>query len=396
MKYDFETIVSRSGSCSSKWDQMKGWNPNVGSDIVPFSVADMELRNAPEIIEGIKEYVDKTILGYTNAGEAYYNAVSGWMGRRHSWDIKPEWILGTPGVVNAFYTAVKAFTKPGEGVILMTPVYYPMYMAVERNKRKIVRNPLIYKDNRYSIDFDDLEQKAKDPSNTLIILCSPHNPVGRVWTPEELERIGRICIDNNVVIVSDEIHFDIIMPGYKHTVFATISEEFADHSIVCTAPSKTFNLAGLQTSNIIIRNERLRERFLEEQLSVSISRLNMIGYKACELAYDKGEEWLEQLLLHIDHNRLVLTEYMEQNLPQIKVIPMEGTYLQWLDLNALGISPLELERIMHMEAQVFFDEGYVFGEEGKGFERMNIACPTNVMLVALERMKKTLDQYMRG
>ncbi|MCQ1530249.1 MalY/PatB family protein [Lutispora saccharofermentans] len=396
MKYDFETVVSRSGNCSSKWDQMKGWNPNVGSDIVPFSVADMELRNAPEIIEGIKEYVDKTILGYTNAGEAYYNAVCGWMDRRHSWDIKPEWILGTPGVVNAFYTAVKAFTKPGEGVILMTPVYYPMYMAVERNKRKIVRNPLIYKDNRYSVDFNDLEEKAKDPNNTLIILCSPHNPVGRVWTPEELERIGRICIDNNVVIVSDEIHFDIIMPGYKHTVFATISEEFADHSIVCTAPSKTFNLAGLQTSNIIIRNKRLRERFREEQLSVSISRLNMIGYKACELAYDKGEEWLEQLLLHIDHNRLVLTEYMEQNLSQIKVIPIEGTYLQWLDLNALGISPLELERIMHMEAQVFFDEGYVFGEEGKGFERMNIACPTNIMLVALERMKKTLDQYMRG
>lgn len=391
MKYDFETVVSRSGNCSSKWDQMKGWNPNVGSDIVPFSVADMELRNAPEIIEGIKEYVDKTILGYTNAGEAYYNAVCGWMDRRHSWDIKPEWILGTPGVVNAFYTAVKAFTKPGEGVILMTPVYYPMYMAVERNKRKIVRNPLIYKDNRYSVDFNDLEEKAKDPNNTLIILCSPHNPVGRVWTPEELERIGRICIDNNVVIVSDEIHFDIIMPGYKHTVFATISEEFADHSIVCTAPSKTFNLAGLQTSNIIIRNKRLRERFREEQLSVSISRLNMIGYKACELAYDKGEEWLEQLLLHIDHNRLVLTEYMEQNLSQIKVIPIEGTYLQWLDLNALGISPLELERIMHMEAQVFFDEGYVFGEEGKGFERMNIACPTNIMLVALERMKKTLD-----
>jgi len=396
MKYDFETVVSRAGSCSSKWDQMKGWTPNVGGDIVPFSVADMELKNAPEIIEGIKEYVDKTILGYTNAGEAYYDAVCGWMGRRHSWDIEPEWILGTPGVVNAFFTAVKAFTKPGEGVILMTPVYYPMYMAVERNKRKIVRNPLIYRDNRYSIDFEDLEEKAKDPSNTLIILCSPHNPVGRVWTPEELERIGRICIDNNVVIVSDEIHFDIIMPGYKHTVFATISEEFADHCIVCTAPSKTFNLAGLQTSNIIIRNERLRELFREEQLSVSISRLNMIGYKACELAYDKGEEWLEQLLLHIDHNRLVLTEYIEQNLPQIKVIPMEGTYLQWLDLNALGIPHLELERIMHMEAQVFFDEGYVFGEEGKGFERMNIACPTNVMLAALERMKKTLDQYMGG
>jgi cysteine-S-conjugate beta-lyase len=393
MKYDFETVVNRFGQGAAKYEQMLSWNPNVSQSNIPFSVADMELKNAPEITEGLKNYIDNHILGYTLPTEDYLNAVCGWMKKRHNWEIKPEWIVGSAGVVGAFYYAIKAFTIPGDGVIIMTPVYYPFFSGIELNERKIVKSPLINTGDTYVIDYDNLEAVAKESNNKILLFCSPHNPVGRVWRKEELEKVADICLKNDVLIISDEIHFDLIMPGYEHTVFANISEEAADNMIVCTAPSKTFNLAGMQTSNIIIPNKRIRDTYFTEVKSNAFFSLNILGYKACEIAYTKCETWLDQLIELIYNNHLELKKYIEQNLPQIKVYELEGTYLQWMDFSALGMDKDELEEFMHMEAEVFFDEGYIFGEEGNGFERMNIACPTKVMLEGLERLSITIENY---
>lgn len=394
MKYDFETLVSRRPLSSMKWQLMLDKDPNIGEQIVPLSVADMEFKNPPELIEGLKAYLDKAPLGYTVASQEYIRAVTDWMKNHHSWDIKPEWILPASGVVPAIYTIVKAFTRENEGVIIMPPVYYPFASAVQSNNRKLVNNPLIYKDNHYSIDFDDLEAKAKDPNNKLLIFCSPHNPIGRVWTKEELARVGRICIDNNVLIVSDEIHFDFVMPGYKHTVFANISEEFADHSIICTAPSKTFNMAGLQISNIIIKNKEIRDTLIRERDCAGFWDCNMIGYKACEIAYTQCQEWLAQLLEVIRHNYQVCTQFIEKHLPQITVARLEGTYLLWLDLRALNLCCEEQEKCMLCE-DLYLDEGYLFGENGKGFERINLACPTFVLEAAMERLRAAVNKHSK-
>lgn len=388
VRYDFETLVDRTDTGSAKWELIKEWNPNASKGVVPFSVADMELKNPPEIVKGLQEYLDSAILGYTIPTESYYNAVCGWMKKRHNWDIRPEWIVNTPGVVTAFFAGIKTLTEPGDGVIVMSPVYYPFYHAIERNDRNIVKNPLISTGTSYKINYEDLEEKAKDPKNKVLLFCSPHNPTGRVWTKEELEKVADICLRNNVFIISDEIHNDLIMPGHKHTVFATISEEVKNNMIVCTAPSKTFNIAGLQNSNIIIPNQNIRERYNKVLESNAIGLVNMIGLKACEIAYTQCENWLEQLIELIYHNHLELKKYIQENIPQIKVYDLEGTYLQWLDFNAFGLSNEQLEELMHKKAELYFDEGYVFGEEGSGFERWNIACPTQVMMEGLERLKK--------
>ena len=266
MKYDFETLIPRKNMGSRKWNVMAQHNPNAAEDVIPLSVADMEFRNPPELAQGLKDYIDRSILGYTLPNDAFYQSVARWMKNRHQWDIKPEWLVQAPGVVNALFGIVKTFTEPGDGIIIMQPVYYPFSAAITQNGRELVNNALIYEDYAYRIDFDDLEKKAKDPKNKMLILCSPHNPIGRVWTREELEKVGRICIDNNVLVVSDEIHFDFILTGHKHTVFANISEEFAQHCIICTAPSKTFNIAGLKISNIVIPNDHLRKQLLEKNL----------------------------------------------------------------------------------------------------------------------------------
>ncbi|WP_462411530.1 MalY/PatB family protein [Neobacillus sp. Marseille-QA0830] len=390
MKYDFETVIDRTNTGSAKWEQMKGWNPDVKKGVIPYSVADMELKNPPEIIEGLKTYLDTAILGYTRPTEDYSNAVCGWMKKRHNWEVKPEWIVNSAGVVSAFFTAIKALTNPGDGIIINPPVYYPFYSAIELNGRNIIKNPLINNGNTYMIDFDDLEEKAKDPANKVLLFCSPHNPVGRVWDKEELEKIAEICIRNNVLIISDEIHNDLTMPGYKHTVFATISEEAANNVIVCTAPSKTFNLAGMQTSNLIIPNKQIRDLYQKEAAKNAAFGLNILGYKACEIAYTQCEEWLDQLIELVHHNHLVSKKFIAENIPQIRVYELEGTYLQWMDFNALGLDKDELEKFMHMEAQLFMDEGYVFGEEGNGYERMNIACPTKTLMEGLERLSEAV------
>lgn len=389
--YDFETVRPRRGMGSFKWDEMTKV-PSMPEDIIPFSLADMELLNPPEIIEGLKAFLDRTVLGYAMPTEEYKRTVKDWMLRRHGWSIETEWLKDAPGVINAFFTAVKAFTEEGDGVMLMTPVYYPMYYAIQRNNRVLVDNKLVINGDRYEIDFDDFERKAKDPNTKLLILCSPHNPTGRVWTPEELTRIGRICVDNGVLIVADEIHHDLIMPGYRHTVFASLSDEFAQHSITCTAPSKSFNLAGMQTSNIVIPNKAIRDVYWKEVLTTEGNpKCNILGMEACRLAYEHCGNWLDQLISLVDTNRKIIVDFLNSELPEIKVFRLEGTYLLWMDFNGLGIECRELARILREEANLFFDEGFIFGRQGEGFERWNLACPTKYIEEALARLKRTID-----
>ena len=395
MNYDFKTLVSRKTVGSSKWDSMVKNNGNISYDIVPFSVADMEFINAPEIKEGLKKYIDSTILGYTGATENYYKSICNWMERRHNWKINKEWIVEFEGVVPAIHTIVQAITNEGDGVMVMTPVYYPFYKSIRNHNRKIIETELKLDNNKYEINFEDLLEKAKNPNTKMLILCNPHNPVGRVWSEKELRKIGKICIDNNIIVVSDEIHFDLIMPGYKHTVFANICDEFKEISITCTAPSKTFNLAGLQTSNIVIANSKMREKVRTFHEKNGHFSLNILGYKACEIAYNECEEWLNELIGILETNKKLVEDFIETNIPEVKVIPLEGTYLQWLDFRALEIDHKNLEKFMQNEALLFLDEGYIFGIGGQGFERINLACPTSVLESALNRLLDAVKKVYR-
>ena len=395
MKYDFVTLLSRKESGSAKWEQMYEWNPNVKEDIVPFSVADMEIKNPPEVISGLKQYLDTTILGYTKASPAFLNSVISWLKRRHNYEVRKEWIVPTPGVVNAFYAAVNAFTKPEEGVIIFRPVYYPFSMAIEKNGRKLINCPLKNENNYYTIDYEKFEEEAKKPENKLLIFCSPHNPVGRVWKKEELEKVAEIAIKNNLIVVADEIWNDLIMPGYKHTVMATISKDLEERLLTCTAPSKTFNLAGLATSSIIIKNKKIREIYIETLQKMRSSTVNILGFKACEIAYNNCEQWLEELIQVLDTNQKIIKNFFDTKFPKIKVNLIEGTYLLWLDFRALGLSNEELENFMHIKAEFFTDEGYIFGNESSGYERINLAAPTWVIEAALKRLEIALKQIYK-
>ena len=388
MKYDFETLVDRTDSGSGKWDGMKEKKPDLSPGIVPFSVADMEFKNAPEIKEGLKEYMDTHILGYTGPTGKYYDAVCAWMKQEHGWKIDPEHIVCTLGVVPALFTLVKAFCEPGDGVIVMPPVYYPFYMAAENHICRIKRCPLRYENHAYTIDFELLEKIAAEPDSKMLIFCSPHNPVGRVWTKEELKQVGEICLKYGIKIVSDEIHSDLIMPGHTHTVFSQAGD-FGDEVIVCTAPSKTFNLAAMQTSNIIIPKKEDREKFQEIQ---GHSGPGALGFEACRIAYTQCRPWLTECLSTIWSNYQFAKAFLEEHLPQIKVIDLQGTYLMWLDCTALGKTKEELENLMVQKAELFLDEGYMFGEEGAGFERINIACPQWVLKAALGRLEKAIKE----
>ena len=385
MKYDFETLVNRRNTGSHKWEGMYEQIPNAGDDIVPLSVADMELKNPPAITEGLKKYLDNIILGYTGETEHYYESVISWMERRHGFSPKKEWFVMTAGVVPAIKEMVGAFTKDGDSVLMLTPVYYPFYSSVEANGRTVLGSELILEGTEYRIDFDDFAEKAARPETTLCILSSPHNPIGRIWTKEELLKLCEICLENNVFIISDEIHFDLIMPGFEHVSMGTFEEKYLNNCAICTAPSKTFNLAGLQTSNIFIPNEEYRNKMTAARGYFS---LNIFGYKACELAYDECEEWLDELLLFLDENRKFVEEFVAEKMPEVKVHRLQGTYLMWLDFRAWGMNEKELEDFMIHKAEAIFDEGYVFGEGGIGFERINIACPKKVLENTLDRIYK--------
>lgn len=392
MKYDFKNYIDKSDIGSAKWSLMKIKNKNVEKGIIPFSVADMEFKVAPQIIKSLKKYLDNPHLGYTKPDEKYYKSIIKWFKKRDKFKIKKEWILISPGIVTALFSAVRTYTQKGQGVIIMTPVYPPFYNCISFNERKIVENRLILKYNHYEIDFEDLEQKAKDPNNKMLILCSPHNPVGRVWSKEELTKIGEICLKNSIVVVSDEIHCDLIMKGYKHTIFATISEEFAQNSIICTAPSKSFNIAGLQASNLIIKNKFLREKLNNEFKKQGITGLNSFAYTATKTAYNKCEDWLDEAISIVGKNEKLAHKFFQKYIPKIRACKLEGTYLLWVDFRNLGLPKEKLEDILVNKAQIFANDGSMFGKEAEGFIRLNIACPTKELKKALKRLFNALTQ----
>lgn len=386
MKYDFETVPDRSRMYAVKWDLMKQQNPDMPAGIVPFSVADMEFVQQPELVEGLKAWLDQPIYGYTAPSEEFVEAVLSWMERRHGFRPKKEWLVQTPGVVQALVKLVAALTKPQESILITEPVYYPFRLSGETNNRKVISSNLVRKGNRYELDFEDFEKKASLTETRVFILCNPHNPVGRVWSKEELLRISEICLRHGVIVISDEIHFDLILPGHSHVSIGTFEEKYRMNTILCTAPSKTFNLAGFQTSNLIIANPVYREAM--RPAVGEYEMLNTMGYKACEIVYTKCEAWLEELIQIIDKNRQIVEAFMEEHFPQITVFKLEGTYLLWMDFNGLGMEYRALEKFMQTEALWFLDEGYLFGAIGEGYERLNLACPTKVIEDALERLLK--------
>ncbi len=389
--YDFNTVINRRNQGSIKWKDMYDKNPDVGDFVVPLSVADMELKNPPEITEGLKEYLDDVVLGYTTATDEYRQAVVDFMKRRHDFHIEKDWIVNSGGVVPAIFSAIQCFTGKDDGVIIFTPVYYPFYIAVEANERKLVDCPLLCDENNYyTIDFEKFEDLAARDENKVLLLCSPHNPVGRVWTREELKEVERIVLKYDLLLLSDEIHFDLIMPSYEHTVIQTLSDELAERTITMTAPSKTFNLAGMGMSNIIIKNDKLRKQFADYLWKFAQAPATALGYKACELAYTKCDKWLEECLELIDTNQHIVHDFFAREFPQIKAPLIEGTYLQWIDFSSLAMSDGQMEEFMCKKAQVFFDEGYIFGRDGSGFERINLAAPSHVIEESLERLAKAL------
>jgi cystathionine beta-lyase len=315
------------------------------------------------------------------------------MQKRHGWTIEPEWICLTPGVVPALNMLVRAFVPPGDKVLVQPPVYYPFFGAVENNAAELALSPLIYRNGRYHMDFADLEAKCKDPRVRLAILCSPHNPVGRVWTAEELLRFGEICAQNGVVVLSDEIHADLLYQGNRFIPFASLSQAFSMNAITCTSPSKTFNLAGLQTSCIVIQNPDLRTKFEKVINSNGLGGINAFGAVAIQAAYDHGEAWLEGLLEYLQGNLAYLEQYVSEHIPQLSVVHPEGTYLVWLDCRALGLDKDHLKRLMQKDACVYMDDGFIFGQEGEGFERINIACPRSTLVEALERIGRAVARH---
>ena len=383
--YDFDRIVDRRNTDCLKYDfAVQRGRPK---DVLPFWVADMDFSIAQEIEDALVKRCQHGIFGYSEATDGYFAALQNWYLKHFNWQVQRPWLIKTPGVVFALAMAVKAFTEPGDGVLVQQPVYYPFTEVIRDNDREVVNAPLALVNGHYEIDFADLEQKLANPKVKLMFLCSPHNPVGRVWTKEELLKVGDLCLKYNVITVSDEIHSDFVWDDNVHTPFATLGEEYQQNCIVCTAPSKTFNLAGLQVSNIFIPNQKLRRAFRKQIDAAGYSQLNTLGLVACQAAYTYGEEWLTQVKAYIRSNITFVDDYLKQNLPQIKMLPIEGTYLVWLDCSALGMTADEREQWLWHEAKLWLDGGGIFGKEGEAFERINVACPRATLLQGLEQLK---------
>ncbi len=384
---DFDRIIDRRNTKSIKYDLAA--KRGMPEDILPLWVADMDFQVSSYIQEALIRQTEHGIFGYSDVGEEYFEIVKGWMKRRHGWDVEGDWLVKTPGVVFALSLAVKAFTEPGDGVLIQQPVYGPFKEVVEVNGRRTVSNTLVYKEHKYFMDFQDFEEKIVKEKIKLFILCNPHNPVGRVWTKEELMRVGDICQKHHVIVVSDEIHGDFAFKG-KHHVFAGLKKEYGEFTVTCTAPSKTFNLAGLQLSNIFISNPDLRKAFCRQLHITTYSEINVMGLVACEAAYKDGDEWYQAMMKYVEGNIAFTKEYVEKNIPGVTMAEHEGTYLVWLDFRQLGMSREELEEVIVHKARLWLNDGAIFGESGAGFQRVNVACPRKILEEALERMKRAL------
>ncbi len=393
-KYNFDELIDRKGTGTMKWDKL---GKQFGSDdLLPLWVADMDFRAPQPVIDAIVSRARHGIFGYTRIKDSYYESIISWYRRRYKWDLNREWFVFTPGVVPAIILVIRALTRPGDGVIVQSPVYYPFYESVELNGRHIINNPLKLVKGRYEMDFEDLERKTKDPRARLLILCNPHNPVGRVWNRDELKKLGEICNRNGVTVIADEIHSDLRYPDIPFTNYASISDEFAQNSITCTAASKTFNLAGLQISNIIIPNRMLRQKYENIVDSAKAVRPNSFAADAVEAAYNYGEEWLEELLEYLKGNLEYMKQFFSENVPEVKVIEPEGTYLVWLDFRTIEPDSKKLEKMMLGDAKVALDEGYIFREGGEGFERINIACPRKTLNKALKQISEAVKKHRSG
>ncbi|MFC5528583.1 MalY/PatB family protein [Cohnella yongneupensis] len=389
MKYDFDILIDRTGKASYKWDQSEKLFGR--SDILPLWVADMDFAPPREVVDAIVERAEQGVYGYTIRTQGYYDAIIGWLSRRHGWDIRQEWLSSAPGIVPALSLMVMAFTEPGDGVILQSPVYYPFYDVIKMNGRKVVDNALILQDGgRYVMDYDLLEQQAQAGAK-MLLLCTPHNPGGRVWTREELSRVADIARKYDLLVVADEIHHDLVFSGHKHIPFASLSEDAAQRSLTCIAPSKTFNLAGLQVAAVVIPDEQRRAKYNALLKTLSLHMESYFGITAMESSYKHGDEWLDQLLAYLEGNLNAIVDFVSTRLPQIKVMRPEGTYMVWLDCNAISGSPQELKRLMFEKAGVAFTEGSIFGKQGTGHLRVNFACPRSLLLKALDQFATAVE-----
>lgn len=394
-RYNFDELITREGTDAIKWDT-KFMEEYFGvGDLLPLWVADMDFRAPEVLLQALKKRVDHGIFGYTIPSESYYQAIINWFKRRHGWSIEKEWLQFAPGVVTAINVIIQTFSKPGDGVIIQEPVYYPFARTIKNNGREVLNNELLFSGGSYQIDFNDLKEKCAMPRTKLLILCSPHNPIARVWKTEELKQLGEICIENNVLVISDEIHCDITFNNHKHIPFASISRDFAERSFTCVAPTKTFNIAGLKSSNVIIPNPTLREDFTTVLTNISIASPSIFALVATETAYNSCENWLNEVLAYIWDNYCFLKDFFAINFPNCYVLPLEGTYLPWVDFRPLGIEAKELDRIIKEEAKVGLDDGAMFGESGAGFQRINIACPREILKEALNRIRDALIKHLK-
>lgn len=390
MSYDFDKVIERKGTNCLKYDFAK--ERGRSEELLPLWVADMDFETAPCVKKRLQEAVEHGIFGYSEGKEEYFDAVHDWYERYHGWNVKKEWLIKTPGVVYALAACVRAFTRKGDAVLLQQPVYYPFSEVILDNGRRLVNSPLVLRNGRYEMDFDDLEAKIVSEEVKLFLLCSPHNPVGRVWTQEELRKVGEICLRHGVLVVSDEIHSDFTWPGRKHHVFAALDPAFSDIIVTCTAPSKTFNLAGLQISNIFIENRTLRKRFLRAVAQTGYSQVGLFGLISCQAAYEEGHGWLQELKDYLYENLLFVRSFLEEQIPEVKLIEPEGTYLLWLDFRALSLNKEELEDLIVKRAKLWLDSGRMFGPDGEGFQRINIACPRSVLRRAMEQLRDAVKE----
>jgi cystathionine beta-lyase len=386
MNYSFDEIIDREGTACVKWDLRKQVFGN--ADVLPMWVADMDFKTPDFITEAIIKRASHAVYGYTYRTDGYYNSIINWMYKHHGWKIERDWILFSPGVVPVLYMATLAFTEPGDKILIQPPVYPPFHEAVIRNNRQLVYNPLLQVGNRFEIDFEDLDKKL--PGTKIMILSNPHNPIGRVWKEVELKKIGELCIKHHVILISDEIHCDLVLPGHKHICTANLSPEIAANTITCLASSKTFNTAGLSTSSVVIPNSEIRAKLNAVIQSAHVDAGNFFGAIASEAAYNHGEEWHKRLIQYLDDNVKLVQNFLTDHLPEIKLNEHEATYLLWLDFRALGLPQPQLVDLITNKALLGLNDGTEFGVEGTGFMRLNVGCPRAMLLDGLTRLEKAI------
>ncbi|HSA96928.1 MAG TPA: PatB family C-S lyase [Acidobacteriota bacterium] len=387
MKYDFDKVIDRCGTESLKWVYPR--KVLKVEDAIPLWVADMDFESPPAVIEALKRRVEHGVFGYPLVPPSFYQAAIDWLKRRHGWEVEKKAMAMTPGIVPALNYAVRAFSRPGDPVIIQTPVYHPFYYAIENNGRRVIRNPLRFDGRRYTMDLDDLRTKIDRPGR-MLILCSPHNPVGRVWRREELEELGRIAVERDLVVIADEIHHDLVYRGHRHHVFAALAPELAQQTVTCIAPSKTFNIAGLTTAAVVAANPDLLQRFKDEAERAGFDLGNALGIVAFEAAYRHGEAWLEELLVYLERNIDAMETFLADRVPGVRLVRPEGTYLTLLDARGIGLEAAKLNDFFLKTCRVYFSDGTIFGQELEGFVRINFGCPRATLVEALERIEQAV------